>query len=133
MVKKTITFSLILLVLNLFGAGVILPQQNDKNVKQIEEVKAKVAKIGTGEKAKVKVELNDKTKFKGYISIIEPDSFSIIEKVSGKSNKIEYGQVKKVGRDGMTLGSKIAIGVGAAGAAVALALFFSYYCNEQAC
>ncbi len=133
MVKKTITFSLILLVLNLFGAGVVLPQQNDKSVNQIEEVKAKVAKIGTGEKAKVKVELNDKTKFKGYISIIEPDSFSIIEKVSGKSNKIEYGQVKKVGRDGMTLGSKIAIGVGAAGAAVALALFFSYYCNEQAC
>ena len=133
MFKKITVLSLMLLMFNSIGIGFILAQQNDKSFKQMEEIKAKVAKFGTGEKAKVKVELNDQTKLKGYISTIEADSFAIIEKTSGKINKIEYAQVKKVGRDGISLGSKIAIVAGAAGAAIVLAVFFQYYCNERAC
>lgn len=134
MFKKSLVLLLMTLMFNLTNASLVLAQsQTDKNTQLTNEIKAKIAKFGTGEKAKVKIELKDKTKFKGFVSAIESDSFTLTDK-TGATTKIDYSQVKKADRDGLSTGTKIAIfgGIGA-GATVLLLLFRSYWCNENPC
>jgi hypothetical protein len=134
MFKKCLVLALIALVFNLTDGRIALAQtQDDKNAQLAKEIKAKIAKIGTGEKSKVKIELHDKTKFKGFVSAIEDNSFTVTDKDTGATTKIEYAEVKKANRQGITLGSKIAIAGLAAGAAVILIIWRTYYCNEQVC
>lgn len=61
MFKKCLVLLLMTLMFNLTNATVVLAQaQMDKNTQLSNEIKAKIAKFGTGEKAKVKIELKDK-------------------------------------------------------------------------
>lgn len=135
MVKKYLVLSLIALVFNLSSGTVTFAQTlNDKDAQLAGEIKAKVAKIGTGEKAKIRIELHDKTKLKGSVRAIEDDSFTVIDKKTGAVTKLTYTQVKKAERDGFFTPTKIIVIAGAAaGATILLLLFRSYWCNEHAC
>ena len=134
MVRELVAMLLITLVVNSAGGGFALAQNGDtKTVQQTNEIKAKIAKIGTGEKSKVNLELHDKTKLKGVVSSIDIDSFTLTDQKTGSTTQIAYAQVAKVSRQGITLGSKIAIAGLAAGGTVLLLLWRAYYCNEQAC
>lgn len=130
MFKKYLVLLLIVLMFNLVNARLSFAQTQDSLT---QEVKTKVAKIGTGEKAKVKIELRNETKIKGFVSAIESDSFTVTDKKTGSTTKIEYSQVKKVSRDRMSTGAIIAIAGGAAAATVLLLIYRAIYCNEQAC
>ena len=135
MFKKYLVFALIVLTFNFVGGRLVFAQtQSDKDAKKIQKIKTKVADYGTGEKSKVKVELRNQTKIKGYISAIDDDSFTVTDKKTGSTTKVDYAQVKKVSRNSLSTGVKIAIAVGiAVPVTVILTIFGLIYCNEQGC
>jgi len=136
MFKKYLVLSIIVLVFNSVGVRLVFSQtQDDKSIKLTEKIKTKVTKIGVGEKSKVRVELRNQTKVKGYISAIDGDSFTVTDKKTGATTKIEYAQTQKVMRgDGFPRGATIGIIAGlAVTATILLVIFGKRYCNEAAC
>jgi hypothetical protein len=78
-------------------------------VPQAEKIKMKVAKMGTGEKAKAKIKLRSGEKLKGYISSAGENDFVLTDKKSGKTTTIAYADVDEVGKPGLSQGTKIAL------------------------
>ena len=78
-------------------------------VPQAEKIKMKVAKLGTGEKAKAKVKLRSGEKVKGYVSSAGENDFTITDKKSGKATTIAYADVDEVKKPGLSQGTKIAL------------------------
>jgi flagellar basal body-associated protein FliL len=78
-------------------------------VPQVEKIKMKVAKMGTGEKAKAKVKLRSGEKLKGYISSAGENDFVLTDKKSGKTTTIAYADVDEVRKPGLSQGTKIAL------------------------
>jgi len=81
-----------------------------------DQMRAKVLKRGTGEKAKVKVKLRDGSEVRGYVSKTDQDTFEVRDK-TGKSVSIAYADVVSVRKPGLSKGAKIGIGVGVGAAA----------------
>lgn len=71
-----------------------------------ESVRKKVKKIGTGEKAKVKVALADGSSLNGYISQSSDTDLTVVEK-SGASRTVKYSDVAKISRGGNSRGAMI--------------------------
>jgi hypothetical protein len=115
MFKKLFSLMLVLLMINL--AGVRLAHADSKEEKQArfaEKVKINVLKLGTGETARVKVKLRDKTKLEGYISAVDGEGFTVTNPKTGMATTVAYPQVKSVQGNNLSKGAKIAIGVGIA-------------------
>jgi hypothetical protein len=113
MFKKCFTLGLLVVLLHApntmpsFALG-----QTRESDRRVEKIKANVAKRGTGEKARVTVELRDGSKLKGHISQAGEDSFTLIEDKSGQTKVLAYSDVDRVkGRGGLSLAAKIGIGV----------------------
>ena len=76
------------------------------------KIRTQVQERGTGEKAKVKATLRDKSVVEGYISQADAESFRVTDKKSGQVTTIAYRDVAKVKKPGLSIGAKIGIGVG---------------------
>ena len=123
MFKRIIAATLAGLLINV--AGVRLAHADSKEENQVrftEKVKASVQKLGTGEPARVKVQLRDKTRLEGYISASDGEGFTVINSKTGTATEVAYPQVKSVKGNNLSTGAKVAIGVGIA--IVALLLIF---------
>ena len=124
MFKKLFSLALVVLLINL--AGVRLAYADSKEEKQArfaEKVKTSVLKLGTGEAARVKVKLRDKTKLEGYISAADGESFTVTNSKTGAATQVAYPQVKSVMGNNLSTKAKIAIGVGIAAAVILLILW----------
>jgi len=95
------------LVLTTLGIASVQAQTDKQTVK----IRTKVYKYGIGKKVSVKTQ--DKTKFKGAITKIEKDTFTVSSK-SGSKRTFSYSEVAKVSKTGLGKGSWIAIGAAAA-------------------
>ena len=71
-----------------------------------QKIRTKVAKIGLGPKARVEAKLRDGTKVKGYISAVNPDSFTITEQNTGNTRDLNYADVAEVKKPGGGLSSR---------------------------
>ncbi len=126
MFKKLLSLSLIALLINLAGVTpAYAASKEEKQARFAEKVKASVMKFGTGEAARVKIKLRDKTKVAGYISAADDEGFTVIDQKSGMATTIAYPQVKSVQGHNLSSGAKIAIGVGIAAALIFLILWFT--------
>lgn len=124
MFKKLLSLALVALLINL--AGMRLAYADSKEEKQArfaEKVKASVLKLGTGEAARVKVKLRDKTKLEGYISAADGEGFTVTNPKTGMATPVAYPQVKSVKGNNLSTGAKIAIGVGIAAAVIFIILW----------
>lgn len=101
--------------------------QADKDARHAERVRAGIRKLGTGPKARVRVELRDKTKLGGYVSEAGADSFTVTDVKTGAATNVEYRQVSKLLGRGMSTGKKIAVGVGIAAGALVLAFTAAFF------
>ena len=131
MFKKLFSLALVALLINL--AGMRLAYADSKEEKQArfaEKVKASVLKLGTGEAARVKVKLQDKTKLEGYISAADGKGFIVTNTKTGMATQVVYPQVKSVKGNNLSTGAKIAIGVGIA-AAVILLIFWKVVVDDD--
>jgi hypothetical protein len=92
------------------------------NGTSLDKVKAKVAKLGVGEKAKATVILKDGTKKKGYIGQAGSDDFVVRDRKTDSPTTIRYSDVAKVeSNKGHSTARNLAIGIGiGAGAFLAI-------------
>ncbi|MGC2235295.1 MAG: hypothetical protein WA584_03990 [Pyrinomonadaceae bacterium] len=114
MIKKFTSLMLIGLLLNLALYSTAKANNTEKEARIALQVKNEISKLGTGEAAKIKVKLRDKTKLSGYVSEIGEDSFTVIDKQTGNATQISYTQVKKASGKNHLNGRKILIGIGIA-------------------
>ena len=131
MIKKLCSLALVALLINV--AGVRLAYADSKEEKQArfaEKVKANVLKLGTGEAARVKVKLRDKTKLEGYISAADGEGFTVTDSKTGTATQVAYPQVKSVKGNNLSTKAKIAIGVGIAAAVIVL-IFWKVVVDED--
>ena len=117
------TYLTCLLAIVLFIASISMPvaaQQTNSN--GTDKVKAKVAKLGVGEKAKATVILKDGTKKKGYIGQAGGDDFVLRDRKTDSPTTIRYSDVTKVeSNKGHSTARNLAIGIGiGAGAFLAI-------------
>ena len=124
MCRKLFALALVALLVNLGGVRLAYAvSKEEKQVRFAEKVKANVLKLGTGETARVKVELRDKTKLLGHISAANEEGFTVTNLKTGVATTVTYSQVKSVKGNNLSTGAKIAIGVGIGAAIVLLILW----------
>ena len=107
--------------------GISMPvaaQQSNSEGATLEKIKAKVAKLGIGEKAKATVILKDGTKKKGYIGQAASDDFILRDRKTDLPTTVRYSDVSKVESNrGHSTARNLAIGIGiGAGAFLAILL-----------
>jgi len=93
------------------------------------KVKAEVER--RGQQARVKVTLRDNTEVKGCISHMDPDSFQVTDKKSGRITTIAYQEVGRVRNQGMSTGAKIAIAAGIGAAVIIVLVVLSQALNHS--
>jgi hypothetical protein len=71
-------------------------QSRQQQRAQTAKIKSEVQKRGTGEKTHVKVTFHNKTKLKGYISKIGPDSFAVTDRKTRQVRIISYEEVDRI-------------------------------------
>ena len=126
MFKKLLSLSLVVLLINLTAVPLVYAAAKEENEARFaEKVKASVMKLGTGEAARVKIKLRDKTKLAGYISVADDEDFTVTNSKSGTATTIAYTQVKTVQGHNLSTGAKIAIGAGIAAAIIFIILWFT--------
>ena len=124
MFKKILSMVLV----GLFSvAGVRLTYAGSREEKQTrfaEKVKEGIARLGTGEDARVEVKLRNKTKLKGYVSEAGPDSFVVVDKKTNATSIVTYAQVAQVKGNNLSQAAEIALGVGVILIPIAIVLYF---------
>lgn len=127
--RKLLRMALIGLLVSMASGGQALAQSSGQDeAKALERVKAKIAKLGVGERARAQIKLRNGQKIKGYVSSAGSDDFAFTERDSGKTTTVAYAdvvEVKKAG--GLSKGAKIAIVAGAS--AVVLGLIAHHIVN----
>jgi hypothetical protein len=99
----------------------------DKQARYAEKIRAGIARLGTGEQARVRVKLRDKTQLDGYVGEAAEQDFVIVSAKTGTATRVPYAQVKQVQGNNLSTGAKIAIGLGILAAILALLLFLENY------
>ena len=126
MFKKLVSLFLVTLLVNVAGmASAHAATKEEKEARFAEKVKTNVLKIGTGEAARVKIKLRDKTKIAGYISAADDEGFTVKDSKTGTTTTIAYTQVKSVQGHNLSTGAKIAIGIGIAAAIIFIILWYT--------
>lgn len=122
--KKSLSLILSVLLLHAFSLASLAndsPLERARKTQLASEVKAGVKRIGTGKSAVVRVVLNDKSKYHGYITEIGEDSFVVADAKTGATAPIGYGEVTGIKGNNFSTGAKIGIGVAIAAAIVVVA------------
>lgn len=113
MLKKSLSFVLIILLLNVAGiSSAYAGSKEEKEAQLAERVKENINRLGTGKDARIEVKLRDKTKLKGYVSQISENSFTVVDEKTGNVTEVPYPNAKQVKGNNLSTGVKIAIGVG---------------------
>jgi len=115
--KSYLTCLLASLLLLAAFAPAVAAKQGDTQT-PVEKIKAKVAKLGVGEKAKATVYLKTGTKTKGYIAQATDEEFVLRDRKTDAPTTIRYVDVAKVESNrghstARNLGLGIGIGAGA--------------------
>lgn len=108
MLKKICSVALSALLLQAAAVPALASNDSEREAERAAKVRAEIKKLGTGEAARVKLELRDQTKLEGYVSDAGTDSFAVTD-ASGKTTTVPYTQVKKASGNNLSKGVKIAI------------------------
>ena len=88
-------------------------QKRDKEATTVESVKAQVAKLGLGEKARATITLKDGAKSKGYVARAGDDDFVMRDRKTDNATRIRYADVAKVdGHRGHSTAKTVGISAG---------------------
>ena len=86
---------------------------------EIEKVRAKVQILSASRDSQVEVKFRDKTKIKGYITAVEPVSFTLRDGKNGTSQSIAYSEVESVSKTSGGVSTKTWLILGGVAAGVA--------------
>jgi hypothetical protein len=113
MLKKYLSTSLAVLLL--FGtiAPAAMAKSKGNQRPSTDEIKIKVAKLGTGAKAKATVWLADGTKVKGYVSQAGDQDFIMHDRNTNAATTVRYADVVKFERNnGHSTAKWVGLGAG---------------------
>lgn len=128
MYKSLLSLALAALMLVCFGVKPVQAGSSEADrAKFAQKVKAGIAKLGTGENARVELKLRDNTKLKGYITEAGENDFAVADSHTGVVSRVAYAQVKQVKGNNLSTGAKVAIGLGIAVAVLVILLIFENY------
>lgn len=84
----------------LVANGSLVAQAQGEGVRRVTEVRAKVQKIGTGDKRRVRVQLHDGRKLEGYIGQIGVDHFYVVrtDEEKGTASIVAFDDVRRLER-----------------------------------
>lgn len=129
MLKRICSVVLAALLLQSAAVPAFAKTSAEKEAKRAEKVRTQLAKLGTGEDARIKLILRDKTKLEGYISEAGAESFVVTDS-AGKATTVAYPQVGKARGHNLSTGAKIAIGIGI-GVGVTLLILWLYIVTHE--
>ncbi|MBC7901392.1 MAG: hypothetical protein H7070_15215 [Saprospiraceae bacterium] len=127
MFNKTASLMLAGLLLNMALATPAYAGPKEKDARFAEKVKQGIARLGTGESARVEVKLRDKTKLKGFVKEAGSDSFTVADAKTGVETRVAYSNTKQIKGHNLSTGAKIAIGLAILAGVLAIFLFFENY------
>jgi hypothetical protein len=114
----------LLLLAPIAGTAVATPQRQQRT--SADEVKIKVAKLGTGSKARATVWLTNGTKVKGYVSQAGENDFVMRDRKTNAPTTVSYADVAKFERNnGHSTAKWVGIGVGVGAGAFLLIVLAS--------
>jgi hypothetical protein len=111
MLKKICSIVLAGLMLQAAAVPAFAATSAEKEAKRGEKVRTQLAKLGTGNDARIRLILRDKTKLQGFVSEAGAESFVVTDS-AGKATTVAYPQVSKAKGHNLSTGAKIAIGIG---------------------
>jgi len=117
--KRGLSLLLSILILHVFSYAPLAsetPKEKAKKELLVAQVRAGIAELGTGKSSRVRIVLNDKTKYDGYIFEIADDYFVVADGKTGATAPIAYSEVKGIKGHNLSTGTKIGIGVAIAAA-----------------
>lgn len=116
MFRKSIVHVLTVALCWLFVAmpSVSAKSKAEKAAEFAAKVKHEIAKLGTGQEARISVKLRDKTKLSGYVSKLGEESFFVTEAKTGAATEVPYPSVTQVKGNNLNKGAIIAISLGIA-------------------
>jgi hypothetical protein len=117
--KRHASFLLSVLILHVFSYAPLAsetPKERAKKELLVAQVRAGIAELGAGKSSRVRIVLDDKTKYDGYIFEIAEDHFVIADAKTGVTAPIAYSEVKGIKGHNLSTGTKIGIGVSIAAA-----------------
>lgn len=85
---------------------------------ELNKVRAKVQELSLNRDQKVEVKLKDSTKFKGNITNVTPDSFTVSEPKTGSDQIFTYAEVAQVKKSGGGLSTRSWLIIGGVAAGV---------------
>ena len=114
LIKKYLALGLSLIITAL---SLALPAQAQANT-EIDKVRAKVQVLSASKDSQLEVKFRDKTKVKGYITAVEPVSFTLKDSKDGTLQSIAYSEVDSVNKasGGVSTKTWLILGGVAAGA-----------------
>jgi len=121
---------LITLLVFLASGSNVFAQGSAKNqASPVEKIKAKIARLGAGKKARAQIKLQTGEKIKGYVSSAGENDFAFTEKSSGLTKTISYSDVTEVKKSGgLSTLAKIGIGLGiGVGVLAIVAVYISHH------
>ena len=132
LIKKhiAIALSLVITALSLALPAPVSAQTDSDS----EKVRAKVQILSASRDSQVEVKFRDKTKIKGYITAVEPGSFTLKDAKSGTSQSIAYAEVDSVSKasGGVSTKTWLIIGGVAAGVATTWLIVKPAFCDGGA-
>lgn len=134
MFKRFISAALIIALTNLIGVVTTFANSDaEKEARLAVKVKDGIHKLGTGEAARVRLKLKDKTEIEGYVSQSNEDSFTVVDSATGQATDITYPQVRKIRGNNLSTKTKIAIGIGIAAIVIGVILAANSKLSCQYC
>ena len=130
MTKRCLSLILVGFLLSLVAGGQALARVPGKDqTPPVEKTKAKIAKLGVGEKARAEIKLRDGKTIKGYVSNAGTDDFRFTDRKTGQATTIAYGDVVEVKKPGLSKLTKIVIVAGIGIVVVALIGYIDFKRN----
>jgi hypothetical protein len=123
-----IWLSLVLIYVLVFTAAPVLAgSSRDKQAQTDAQIKAKIARLGVGRKARVTIRLKNGTKLRGYIEQAGENEFVLKDKDTGAPVRVLYEDVARVEDNrGRSVVKNIAIGTGIIGGIILACLALGY-------
>jgi hypothetical protein len=120
LIKRFIILTMVMALLPAGMAFKTAQAQTSRDAELAAKARAKVASIGVGQNAKVEVKLRDQSRIRGYVSEVQQDSFTVVERETGVSRSVAYADAMELKRSsgGLSTKSWAMIGAAAAGAIV---------------
>jgi small nuclear ribonucleoprotein (snRNP)-like protein len=110
--KKHLAILLVALIVT------VLPRTAMAQTSDVEKTRAKVQTLSASRNQLVEVKFRDKTKVKGYITSVDPVSFTLRDAKTNASQSVAYSEVDNIGKanDGISTKTWLIVGGVAAGA-----------------